>query len=397
MNVPVETIAIIAVALMAAQFWLFRREITYHQKQGCTQAENYIVARLSSASAGVLLDGAMLVIWVLGASVVFAGDFWQTAGLSGQVIESALVVAAVFAQAAVHRLLSAYRQFIIEHRFGFGRMTMALFLRDTFVQGILLLLVAAIFAWAGVILLSVYGPAGWLGVWVLWLTFALGKSWAYPIFIAPLFNRFSRLDDEDLTTRIDTLMARTNCDVKTVLVMDGSRRSSHGNAHVTGLGNAKRVVLLDTVLKTLKPDEIIAVLAHELGHIVHAHIAKFEGLKALTSFVWIIGGGLLLSAAGMFETAASPGFSPGWVLATLWLAVPVFSIIARPFTSWLVRRFEYQADAFVVAHDRPEALSRALLKLHKHNSAAQHSDTLFGFIYLSHPSLPDRLARLVAP
>jgi len=379
-------IAVIAVALMAAQLWLFRREITCHQKQGCPPAQDYIIARLRAAGAGVVLDGALLIIWVLGASVV----------LSGPASEIALVIAAVFAQGIVHTLLSAYRQFIIERRFGFGAMTLALFLRDTFVHGILLLPVAAIFAWASVTVLSVYGPTGWVGVWVLWLSFALGKSWAYPMLIAPMFNRFSRLEDEQLITGIDSLMARAHCAVKTVLVMDGSRRSSHGNAHVTGLGRAKRVVLLDTLLKTLKPDEIIAVLAHELGHIAHAHIAKFEGLKALTSFVWIIGGGLLLSGSGIFVTVLSPGFSPGWVLATLWLALPVFSIIARPFMSWLVRRFEYQADAFVVAHDRPDALGRALSKLHKHNAAAQQSDPLFGFIYLSHPSLPDRLARLGA-
>lgn len=309
----------------------------------------------------------------------------QAHGLAGEGTGFAVLMTAIFIQAVVHQVLSAYRQFIIERRFGFGRITIALFLRDSLLQGALLLLAASILAWASIDFLNRWGATGWAAVWILWVVFSWVKSWGYPVMIAPLFNRFTRLDDTALVEQIEALMVRARCNLSMVQVMDGSRRSRHGNAHVAGLGRAKRVVVLDTLLTSLTQEEVVAVLAHELGHISHGHIAKYEAIKAMISGVWIIGAGLLLSTAHL---------SVGMALTTLWLATPVFGILSRPLMSQLARRFEFQADAFVVAHDNPHALSSALSKLHKHNASPQQFDRLFGFIYSTHPSLSERLARL---
>lgn len=389
---PMVMIFYMAVFLMLTQLWLFWREISFHKKQDDTLSGDYRIARLKTGAVLIFVDAALLLIWIFSGAINVIQEFWTGIGLTGTFVDMALLVTVIVFQAGARRILAAYQHLVVEKKFGFGKMTAQMFLRDTAVQALLLLAISSVLAWVSVSLFTLPFLYIWIGVWLLWLVFNFARSWAHPLLVAPLFNAFTRLDNQDLINRIDTMMGQVKCDLATIQVMDGSRRSSHGNAHVSGFGAAKKVVLLDTLLTLLNKDEIVAVLAHELGHVKHGHIIKFEIVKALTSFIWIAVAGWYLSSQIVFEINGA-----GAILATLWLATPVFHIIARPVLSWLVRGFEFQADAFVIAFDNPKALVQALKKLHKKNAASDQSDPIFSFVYSSHPSMSDRLARLTSP
>lgn len=409
MTEPMMIIALLTILLVVVQLWLFQREITFQQarRQGVpvrlaerftaesyALAVDYAIAKLRTAITGVVLDGMLLLGWTVGGALFYLHDLWSAVEIFAGYSEITLLVSVVLVQGGLHRLLAAYRQFVVERRFGFGRMSAGLFLRDTCLQGVLLTLVAGGLAWGGIGILSSFSIAEWSGVWLMWVSFSWGRSWLYPVVVTPLFNQFNRLDDDELASRIKGLLDRTGCGPAKVFVMDGSRRSSHGNAHVAGLRSARRVVLLDTLLETLDRDEVVAVLAHEVGHISHAHIAKYQIFQAAAAFFWVVGFGLFLTPSELFEIGDTTHPGAGTALATLWLATPVFNIIVRPLVSWMIRAFEYQADEFVRTHDKPDALRAALLKLYARNSSVEGSDPMFGFVYLSHPGLPERLARL---
>mgnify|MGYP002629552389 CR=1 FL=1 len=401
MNEPMMMIALSTAALVAVQFWLFRREMVFQQArrgavptrlaaqftpESYATAVDYSVAKLSLGAVGILLNGILLLAWTVGGGMLFLDQLWLSVEFSDHGTDIAMVISVVTIQATLHRLLAAYRQFVVERRFGFGRMSVGLFLRDTCLQGLMTLLAAGVLVSACAVLLAEFGALRWVAVWAVWVVFSWAASWLYPVIVAPLFNRFSRLDDEELTGRIDALLIRAGCGPAKIQVMDGSRRTSHGNAHVVGIGGARRVVLLDTLLETLDKDEIVAVLAHEMGHIKHAHITKHQVFQAVSAFLWIVGVGQFLTSTTILGDGAA--------LTTVWLAAPVFAILGRPLASYLIRTFEYQADAFVTEHDNPEALKTALLKLYARNASVEDSDPLFGFVYLSHPTLPQRLAGL---
>jgi STE24 endopeptidase len=240
------------------------------------------------------------------------------------------------------------------------------------------------------------GEQWWLTVWVVWIGFNLLLLLIYPAFIAPLFNKFTPLADPALAGRIEALLARCGFRSKGLYVMDGSKRSAHGNAYFTGFGAAKRIVFFDTLLSRLAPGEVEAVLAHELGHYRQHHVWKRIAVMFALSLalLWVLG--QLIDQAWFYDglNAGAPGAATGLLLFVL--VMPVFTFFLQPLISLYSRQHEFEADTYAAAHASAAELVRALVKLYQDNAATLTPDPLHSAFYDSHPPAATRIARLQA-
>ncbi len=293
-----------------------------------------------------------------------------------------------------------YSTFRIEAQFGFNRNTWRLYLADM-VKGLAVGAVIGLPLAAAV--LWIMGAAGawwWLWAWGMWAAFNLLIMVLYPTVIAPLFNKFEPLADEALKVRVQTLMQRCGFAAKGLFVMDGSKRSAHGNAYFTGLGASKRVVFFDTLLSKLSPGEVEAVLAHELGHFKHRHVTQrlvmmfAMSLAGLALLGWLAGQTGFYLGLGVRPNIAAPNDALALIL--FMTALPVFGFFVAPLMAQLSRRHEFQADAYARAQSSAADLSSALLKLHQDNAATLTPDPLYVRFYYSHPPTTERLAALQA-
>jgi STE24 endopeptidase len=322
---------------------------------------------------------------------------WLGSELAAQV---AIVASVALILGAFDLPFEWYRQFRVEEKFGFNRMTPRLFfidmLKSVLVAAALGLPLLALVLW----LMGAAGGYWWLYAWAVWVSFSALVLVLYPTVIAPLFNRFVPLADGDLAGRISALLARTGFSSRGVFVMDGSRRSAHGNAYFTGLGRAKRIVFFDTLLQRLQPSEIEAVLAHELGHFKRRHIAKrlafsfFSSLVFLGLLGWLAGRSWFYQGLGV--TPALDGTHNGVALVLFMLVVPVFTFVLAPIASRISRKHEFEADAYAVAHTSGNDLASALVKLYEDNAATLTPDPVHSAFYDSHPPAAIRIARLQA-
>ena len=289
-----------------------------------------------------------------------------------------------------------YRTFGIEARFGFNKTTWRLYLIDALKGTLLGVLIGVPVLLAVLWLMDSMGRNWWLYVWLFWGGFNLLVLMIYPVFIAPLFNKFTPLDNPELKARIDALLARCGFRSSGLFVMDGSRRSSHGNAYFTGFGRAKRIVFFDTLLASLSPEEIEAVLAHELGHYHHRHIWKRIVLTLLASLGLLFVLGQLMQEAWFYQGLgfAFAGTAPALVL--FMLVMPVFLFALSPLMSLLSRKHEFEADAFAAKQTRAADLVSALVKLYRDNAATLTPDPLYSAVYDSHPPAAVRIGRLSA-
>lgn len=292
-----------------------------------------------------------------------------------------------------------YRTFVLEAHFGFNQMGWRLFLTDTAKQGLLATTIGGPLLLAVLWLMSVMGSNWWIYVWAFWLSFNLLVLLLYPTLIAPLFNKFLPLDDPELRTRIETLLARCGFRSSGLFIMDGSKRSAHGNAYFTGFGAAKRIVFFDTLLKSLTPQEIEAVLAHELGHYKHRHVWQRMILLATISlgFLWLLGQLIVEAWFYLGLGVATPiQDAQGTAIALLLfsLALPLFTFPLMPLMSHFSRKHEYQADAYAAAQTRAADLVSALVKLYRENAATLTPDPLHSLFYDSHPPASLRIANL---
>ncbi len=414
---PSELLTIaFAAAVMAGlviKFWLSTRQIRFvaahrdavpepfgrtvalaaHQK-----AADYTIAKARFGLLELAFGATVLMLWTLLGGLDALNR--QLAGWLGTGMTQQLALLAGFSVigALLDLPFTMYQTFVIEQRFGFNKMTMALWLADL-VKSALLgaaigLPIAALILW----LMGATGSYWWLWTWGVWMAFNLLLLVVYPTFIAPLFNKFKPLEDETLRQRVTALMQRCGFAAKGLFVMDGSRRSAHANAYFTGFGAAKRVVFYDTLLAKLSPDEVDAVLAHELGHFKHKHILKrIGGLFALS----LAGFALLgwLSHEVWFYTGLGvrpnlQGPNDALALLLFLLAVPVASFFVSPLFAQLSRRHEFEADAYAVQQTSGEDLSTALLKLYEDNASTLTPDPLYVRFYYSHPPASERLARM---
>ncbi len=292
--------------------------------------------------------------------------------------------------------LAWYRQFRLEERFGFNRMTLKLWVSDL-LKGLLVSVVLGLPLLAAVLaLMRSAGELWWLWAWLLWVGFNLAVLVLYPTLIAPLFNKFEPMPPGPVRDRVEALLQRCGFASRGLFVMDGSRRSAHGNAYFTGLGKAKRIVFFDTLLDRLSGEEVEAVLAHELGHFRRRHIAQRMVFTFLLS-----GAGLWLLAwlatrpwfyQGLGVTPAADAHAIALVL--FFLVSPVFTFVLQPLTSLASRRHEFEADRFAAEHSRAADLVSALVKLYEDNAATLTPDPLHSAFYDSHPPAAIRVGRL---
>ena len=364
-----------------------------HQK-----AADYARAKTSLGINGLFIEAALAIAFTLGGGLQWLHEFWQPRLgdlLGGHAYGIALILSVGFISSAVDLPLSLYRQFVIEARFGFNRMTLALFLTDLLKQSALGLVIGVPVLFVVLWLMAAMGSAWWLWVWVFWCAFNLLLLWLYPTFIAPLFNKFSPLEEGDMKARIEALLARCGFTSNGLFVMDGSKRSAHGNAYFTGLGRAKRIVFFDTLLARLSPGEVEAVLAHELGHFHHKHVIKriVWSFVATLGFLWLLA--QLAAAPWFFTGLGVDAQNTALALVLFFLVVPLFLFPFAPVTSALSRRHEFEADQYAARHASADDLVRALVKLYADNAATLTPDPLHSLFYDSHPPAARRIAQLV--
>jgi STE24 endopeptidase len=295
---------------------------------------------------------------------------------------------------AVELPFGLYRTFVIESRFGFNKMTPALYFLD-FAKSIAL--AAAFGLPLGAIVLWLMAKAGeywWFYAWLTWIAFNLFMVAIYPTWIAPLFNRFSPMQDAELKERVERLMARCGFKVKGLMVMDGSRRTSHGNAYFTGFGTSKRIVFFDTLLARLDPGEVEAVLAHELGHFKLRHVVKRMAWLAAASIatLWLLG--WIMQQPWFYHGLNVQTPSTAMALILFSIVLPQFTILLQPLGALLSRRHEFEADQFAATHASARDLVSALIKLYRDNAATLTPDPLHSVFYDSHPPAVARIARL---
>ena len=365
------------------------------------RAADYTLAKgrfglLTSAFASVLLLGWTLLggLELLNISVRDAVE----PHFGAMAYQLALLAAFTLIGALLDLPFELYATFRIEQQFGFNRTSWKLYLTDLLKGSAVGVLIGLPLA-AGVLwIMGTAGTGWWLWAWGAWMVFNLTLMLLYPTVIAPLFNQFQPLADAALKARVQALMQRCGFAAKGLFVMDGSRRSAHGNAYFTGLGAAKRVVFFDTLLDKLTPPEVEAVLAHELGHFKHRHISQrivmlfAFSLAALALLGWLAGRSWFYQGLGVSPNMAAP--NDALALLLFLAVVPVFSFFTSPLLAQLSRKHEFQADAYACTQANGADLARALLKLHEDNAATLTPDPLYARFYYSHPPAAERLAAL---
>jgi STE24 endopeptidase len=259
-----------------------------------------------------------------------------------------------------------------------------------------MVLIGAPLLWGALWLMESTGEYWWLYLWAAWIGFTLLMMWAYPAFIAPLFNQFSPLEDVALKTRVEGLLSRCGFKSQGIFVMDGSRRSGHGNAYFTGLGSNKRIVFFDTLLKTLNEEQIEAVLAHELGHFRRKHVLKNMGVMAVLSLVSLALLGWVIIEPWFYVGLGVTTQSSAMALVLFMLVIPVFGFFMHPLMTAMSRKYEYEADDYAASVSSGQHLIEALVALYQENASTLTPDPLVSAIYDSHPPATLRVAHLEA-
>jgi STE24 endopeptidase len=361
-----------------------------HQK-----AADYTVAKSGAGIADLLLGAVLLLAMTLGGAIQWLSDAWagvfDTGGIAHGV---ALILSVVLILSALELPLTLYRTFVIEARFGFNRMTPALFVADLVKQTLVSLALGVPLLTLVLWLMAKMGEYWWIWVWAAWTGFNLLVLLAYPTFIAPLFNKFSKLEDAALAGRIEALLARCGFRSSGLYVMDGSKRSSHGNAYFTGFGAAKRIVFFDTLLTRLAPAEVEAVLAHELGHYKLHHVWKRIAVLFAASFVLLWALGQVIGQDWFYAGLHVGTQSTATALLLFFMVVPVFTFFLQPLTSLHSRKHEFEADQYAAANADSAELVRALVKLYQDNAATLTPDPIHSAFYDSHPPAATRISRL---
>lgn len=359
-----------------------------HQK-----AADYTRAKTGLGMLGTLVETLLLLALTFGGGLQALHEFWS-AHTTGLLYGTALIFSVLVLSALIDLPFSLFRQFVIEARFGFNRMTAQLFLADLGKQIALAALIGIPVLLTVLWLMGAMGKFWWLYVWGFWSAFNLLILFIFPTWIAPIFNKFIPLADETLKTRIEALLKRCGFSTSGLFVMDGSKRSSHGNAYFSGFGRNKRIVFFDTLLDRLEPAEIEAILAHELGHFQRRHITKRIVLLFSLSlgFLWLLG--QIIDAPWFYQGLGVSAQNTAMGLTLFFLSMPVFTFFFAPLMSLLSRRHEFEADAYAARHTNADDLVRALVKLYEDNAATLTPDPLHSLFYDSHPPAAIRIAHL---
>jgi len=362
-----------------------------HQKAG-----RYTQAKLLVNHFEIIFSTVVLLIWTLGGAMNWLDIFWDERILDPIWLGTVFILSIMLIASIIDLPFSIYRNFILEERFGFNRMTIKTFTGDLIKELILTLVlgIPLIYTILYLMNMSAIGDYWWIYVWAILSLFTITMMWIYPTFIAPIFNKFKPLENNSLRNRIDNLLDRTGFGSDGIFIMDGSKRSSHGNAYFTGIGKNKRIVFFDTLLKGMEDKEIEAILAHELGHFHHKHVRQrivssfIFSLLSLALLGYLIKQGWFFHGLGISEPSAHTA------LVLFSLTLPVFSFFVTPISNLISRKQEFQADAFAASHTDANDLVSSLTKLYRENSSTLSPDKFYSAFHDSHPSAILRIARL---
>lgn len=403
------------IVLMAAglllQLWLMQRQqrhVAAHRPQvphafadkvtleEHRKAADYTRAKLDFGRIDLLVGTTLLLIWTLGGGIDLLHRQWQAWTVDPLWSGIGLIFSVTLISALLELPLGIWNTFVLEARFGFNRTTARRFLNDLLLQLLLALLLGTPLLWVILWLMEQAGASWWLAAWAVWIGFMLLMLWIYPTLVAPLFNKFTPLEEGPLKQRIQGLLERCGFTSNGIFIMDGSRRSGHGNAYFTGFGRNKRIVFYDTLTEGLEAHEMEAVLAHELGHFKRRHVLKH---LLLSTGLSLAGFALLGWLAGESWFYRSLGVSqPGDAVALLlfMLALPVFTQFLQPVLAIMSRKHEFEADDFAVQQTGAAPMIRALVKLYRENASTLTPDPLYSAFHDSHPPAPVRVAHLSA-
>ena len=369
--------------------------LSAHQK-----AADYTIAKTRLKIVLLVVNAAVLLgFTLLGGLQWLSVALFDVAG-SGILYQLALIAAVTLIGSVIDLPFDYYKQFRLEEKFGFNKMTPGLFFSDMLKHTLVGAVIGLPLIWVTLTLMEKAGALWWLYAWLIWCGFQIFMLGFYQNLIAPLFNKFTPLQDDSLKSRIEGLMQRVGFASKGLFVMDGSRRSAHGNAYFSGFGAAKRIVFFDTLLSRLAPNEIEAVLAHELGHFKLNHVIKriavmfviSLGFLALLGYlknqVWFYQG---LGVEPMMATS-----NDAMALILFMFALPVFTFLFSPLLSITSRKNEFEADAFAAKHSNSQDLISALVKLYEDNASTLTPDPLHSAFYDSHPPASIRVQKLLA-
>lgn len=358
------------------------------------KAADYERAKTRLGMIHVLLDAGVLLAFTLGGGLQALDDWLGALLAPGLWRGTALILGVVLIASVVEIPLNAYRVFVIEMRFGFNKTGPGLFVADLLKQAALALALGVPLLLGVLWLMARAGANWWLYVWLTWMGFNLLVLALYPTFIAPLFNKFTPLDDAALKSRIEGFLQKCGFRAEGLFVMDGSRRSGHGNAYFTGFGKGKRIVFFDTLLTQLDDDEIEAVLAHEVGHFKRHHLFKRLAWMFAASllFLWLLA--WLMDKPWFFHGLHVHNQSTAMALILFFMVVPVFGFLLQPLASRYSRKHEFEADRYAARQSGAGDLIRALVKLYKDNASTLTPDPLHSAVYDSHPPAARRIAQL---
>ena len=360
-----------------------------HQK-----AADYTEAKVKTGLVELVIGSALLLLWTLAGGLQFLDNWLRTFGMS-EILTGTTLILSIFAIMTILELpLSLFKIFKIEQSFGFNKMTPKIFFVDLLKNTIVGFLIGAPLLLFVLWIMENSGTYWWVYVWFTWLTFSLLMMWAYPAFIAPIFNKFRTLENDELKTRIENLLARNGFKSNGIFVMDGSTRSTHGNAYFTGLGANKRIVFFDTLMEELSYDEIEAVLAHELGHFKCNHIRKRISLLAAIFFIGLGILGWLINQAWFYNGLGIEQMSTYIALLLFVMISPAFTFFLQPIFSFISRQHEFEADDFAAGQAQTENLITALVSLYRENANTLTPDPLYSAFHDSHPPAPIRIAHL---
>lgn len=368
-------------------------DLEAHQK-----AAAYTAAKISLSQWSLIIDTAWLLLLTLGGGINLLYDIaLDIAGTQSTLITGLIFLVGLGVLSSLIDLpISIYRQFGLEARFGFNRMTPVLFITDLLRNALVSLIIAlpllSLILW----LLELATPMSWLWAWLGWMSFNALLLFIYPVVIAPLFNKFTPMPDSEHKQKLDALLQRCGFSAAGLFVMDGSKRSAHANAYFTGFGKNRRIVLFDTLINQLSPSQLEAVLAHEIGHYQCKHLQKRLIMMALISLALLWTLFQLLHAPWFYSALGVDVANPATALALFSLAMPLCLLPLTPLSNALSRKHEYEADAYAAKHSNGKELINALITMYRENAATLTPDALYSLFHDSHPPATLRIAHLNA-
>ncbi|MGR9013820.1 MAG: M48 family metallopeptidase [Gammaproteobacteria bacterium] len=403
-------IFLIALTLsFSVQFWLAKRHAGYIAKhrsavpeafkdtvslEAHQKAADYTLEKIKLGDIDGLLGAVLLLLLTIGGGINWAFEFWAST-ISSPMLAGLLSVGSVFLVMTLAEIPSSvYQTFVIEEKFGFNKSTSQQFIKDQLLQ---LGLVAAIGMPLLALILWVMDSIGslwWLWAWGILMSFSLLMGWLYPTVIAPLFNKFTPMEDGSLKDRIQDLLARCGFSSNGIFIMDGSKRSGHGNAYFTGLGNNKRIVFFDTLVNSLDDEELEAILAHELGHFKCKHTIKMMIANSVMTLISFAALGWLIGQPWFYEGLGVTMPSHAAALLLFMLVSSTFSFFIQPIIAFFQRKFEFEADDFASNHAKAEKLISSLVKLYEENASTLTPDPLYSAFHYSHPPAAIRIGNL---